>query len=218
MSEAPSALGRRVIVTGLAGSGKSTLSLALAAKTGLPVIHLDLHFWKPGWVAPSETEWREKQCGVLAGNAWIADGNYPETLDLRLERADTVVFLDLPWWLCAGRAFLRGFRMPGELPEGCDYPAWLRLRDEWRWPSASGENAGQSRSASTRSFRGTVSMWPFTCSDPSGPSGNSSTVWTLATWKPTTVDPAPSDSPLTPVPATTQPSRGDQDGLEVHDE
>ena len=132
MSQAPLALGRRVIVTGLAGSGKSTLSLALAAKTGLPVIHLDLHFWKPGWVAPSEAEWREKQCGVLSGDAWIADGNYHETLDVRLERADTVVFLDMPWWLCAGHALLRGFRMPGELPEGCDYSAWLRLRDEWR--------------------------------------------------------------------------------------
>jgi adenylate kinase family enzyme len=132
MSEAPLALGRRVIVTGLAGSGKCTFSLALAARTGLPVSHLDLHFWKPGWVAPSETEWREKQCGVLAGDTWIADGNYRETLDLRLERAGTVVFLDLPWRLCAGRAFLRGFRMPGELPGGCDYPAWLRLRDEWR--------------------------------------------------------------------------------------
>ena len=22
--------------------------------------------------------------------------------------------------------------MPGELPEGCDYSAWARLRDEWR--------------------------------------------------------------------------------------
>ena len=132
MSEAPLAVGRRVIVTGLAGSGKSTFALALAAKTGLPVIHLDLHFWKPGWVAPSETEWREKQRGVLAGDAWIADGNYDETLDLRLERADTVVVLDMPWWLCAGRAFRRGFRMPDELPEGCIYSRRLRLRDEWR--------------------------------------------------------------------------------------
>ncbi len=131
MSEAPEALGRRVVVTGLAGSGKSTFSLALAAKTGLPVVHLDLHFWKPGWVAPSEAEWREKQRGLLAGEAWIADGNYHETLDLRLGRADTVVFLDMPWWLCAGRALLRGFRMPGELPEGCDYSARQRLRDEW---------------------------------------------------------------------------------------
>ena len=132
MSDAPSALGRRVVVTGLAGSGKSTLSLELAAKTGLPVVHLDLHFWKPGWVAPSESEWRDKQRDVLAGDAWIADGNYHETLDLRLERADTVVFLDMPWWRCSGRALLRGLRMPGELPEGCDYSAWQRLRDEWR--------------------------------------------------------------------------------------
>jgi adenylate kinase family enzyme len=132
MSEPPFALGRRVIVTGLAGSGKSTLSLALAAKTGVPVIHLDLHFWKAGWVAPSETEWREKQRHVLAGDAWIADGNYHETLDLRLERADTVVFLDMPWWRCSGRAILRGLRMPSELPAGCHYSRWSRLRDEWR--------------------------------------------------------------------------------------
>jgi adenylate kinase family enzyme len=133
MNDAARAMvGCRVVVTGVAGAGKSTFALALAAKTRLPVIHLDLHFWKPGWVEPTETEWREKQRGVLAGDAWIADGNYHETLDLRLERADTVVVLDLPWWLCAGRAFLRGFRMPDELPEGCEYSAWLRLRDEWR--------------------------------------------------------------------------------------
>ena len=126
------AIGRRVVVTGLAGSGKSTLAVALADKTGLPLIHLDLAFWKPGWVAPSETEWREKQRVVLAGDAWIADGNYHETLDLRIERADTLVVLDMSWWLCSARALRRGFRMPGELPEGCDYSAWARWRDEWR--------------------------------------------------------------------------------------
>jgi len=132
VGESRVAIGRRVVVTGLAGSGKSTFAVALAAETGLPVIHLDLAFWKPGWVAPSETEWREKQRVVLAGDAWIADGNYHETLDLRIEGADTVVVLDMPWWLCSGRALRRGFRMPGELPEGCDYSTWARLRDEWR--------------------------------------------------------------------------------------
>ena len=132
MSATGPAFGRRVVVTGLAGAGKSSFAVALATKTGLPVIHLDVWFWKPGWVAPSETEWREKQRDLLAGGAWIADGNYHETLDLRLERADTIVFLDMPWWLCVRRALLRGFRMPDQLPEGCDYPAWRRLRDEWR--------------------------------------------------------------------------------------
>jgi adenylate kinase family enzyme len=124
--------GRRIVVTGMAGSGKSTISRALAAKSGLPLIHLDLQFWKAGWTEPSEAEWREKQRGLLAGDAWIADGNYTETLDLRLERADTVVVLATPWWRCAGRAFLRGLRMPDKLPEGCEYTAWQRLRDEWR--------------------------------------------------------------------------------------
>ena len=130
--ESPGTIGRRIVVTGLAGSGKSTLAITLANKTGLPLIHLDLAFWKPGWVAPSESEWRDKQHVVLAGDTWIADGNYHETLDLRIERADTVVVLDMPWWLCSARALRRGFRMPGELPEGCPYSAWARWRDEWR--------------------------------------------------------------------------------------
>ncbi len=132
MSEPRLAIGRRVVVTGLAGSGKSTFAVALATKTSLPVIHLDLFFWKPGWVAPSETEWREEQRVVLAGDAWIADGNYHETLDVRLELADTLVVLDTPWWRCSGRALVRGFRMPGQLPPGCDYSRWERWRDEWR--------------------------------------------------------------------------------------
>jgi len=64
------AIGHRVLVTGLAGAGKSTFSRALAAKTGLSLIYLDLHFWKPGWVAPSESEWRDRQRELLAGDAW----------------------------------------------------------------------------------------------------------------------------------------------------
>ena len=54
MSEIGSALriGRRVIVTGMAGAGKSTFARQLAAKTGLPAIHLDVHFWKPVYWTP----------------------------------------------------------------------------------------------------------------------------------------------------------------------
>jgi adenylate kinase family enzyme len=127
------AVGRRVVVTGMAGAGKSTFSKALSARTGLPLIHLDLHFWKPGWVEPADGEWREKQRRLLAADEWIADGNYHGTLELRLERAETVVFLDTPWWTCARRAFVRGLRSPpgAIMPDGCDDSAWRRLRDEW---------------------------------------------------------------------------------------
>ena len=138
--EPASRIGRRVVVTGMAGAGKSTFSKALSAKTGLPLIHLDLHFWKPGWVAPSDDEWREKQRSILAGDAWIADGNYHETLDLRLERADTVVYLDTPWWTCARRALVRGIRRPAGsvMPEGCEDSTWQRVRDEWGSSGRSG--------------------------------------------------------------------------------
>jgi len=122
------------VVTGLAGAGKSTFSQALSAKTGLPIIHLDIHFWKPGWVEPSEDEWREKQRSLLTSDEWIVDGNYHATLDLRLERADAAVFLDTPWWVCAGRAFVRGIRkrpVGFQLPVGCKESAWRRLREEW---------------------------------------------------------------------------------------
>jgi hypothetical protein len=132
MNAATSTIGHRVLVDGMMGSGKSTFARSLAAKTGLPVIHLDLHYWKPGWVRPSDDEWRERQRALLAGEEWIIDGNYKETLSLRLERAQTVIVLDTPWWLCASRAFRRGLRMPvGEMPEGCVDSHSRRLRDEW---------------------------------------------------------------------------------------
>jgi adenylate kinase family enzyme len=122
------------VVTGMAGAGKSTFSRALATKTALPVIHLDVHFWQPGWVEPPEDQWRAKQRELLADDAWIVDGNYHATLELRLERADTLVFLDTPWWLCAWRAFVRGIRkrpVGMQMPDGCNDSAWRRLRDEW---------------------------------------------------------------------------------------
>lgn len=132
MTGAAASVGRRVIVTGQAGSGKSTFSRALAAETGLPLVYLDLHFWKPGWTPPTDEEWVEKQREVLGGDAWIADGNYPDTLDLRLAWADTVVVLDMPWWTCSRRALVRGVRSSGgEMPAGCPDSAWRRLRDEW---------------------------------------------------------------------------------------
>ena len=126
-------LGRRVLVIGMSGSGKTTFSRALSTRTGLPVIHLDVYYWRPGWAKPSEAEWREQQRTLLSGDDWIADGNDLEALDLRLERADSVVLLDTPWWICAVRAFQRGLRRPAGWmpPEGCDDSVTRRLRDEW---------------------------------------------------------------------------------------
>jgi AAA domain len=160
VESAASVIGRRILVIGPAGSGKSTFAGALSTRTGLPVIHLDVHYWRPGWVRPSEDEWREQQRNLLRGDAWIADGNYLETLDLRLELAEDVVLLDTPWWVCARRAFLRGLRRPVAWvpPEGCDDSAAHRLRDEWGLVVAicrsRGAEAERARALVTRAGQG----------------------------------------------------------------
>ena len=61
----------------MTGAGKSTFSRALSAKTGSPVIHLDIYFWKPGWMEPSEDEWREEAAGPLTGDDWIGGRQLP---------------------------------------------------------------------------------------------------------------------------------------------
>ena len=152
-------VGRRVVVTGRAGAGKSTFSQALSAKTGLSVIHLDVHFWQPGWVEPSEDEWRETQRDLFAGDEWIVDGNYHATLDLRLERADAVVFLDTPWSVCVWRAFVRGVRrrpVGFQLPSGCDESARRRLREEWSlaWRTWRGHRSERERELGALSRHG----------------------------------------------------------------
>lgn len=134
MSEmiAQPSVGNLVVVTGLAGAGKSTFSRRLASATGLPLIHLDLHLWDPGWVRVSASELLAKQQVLMAADQWIVDSNDVDEELLR-QRADTLVVLATPWWVCAFRAFRRGLRRPpgAQLPDGCEESFVQRIRDEW---------------------------------------------------------------------------------------
>lgn len=106
---------QRVLVIGISGAGKSTFSQALAARTGLPLIHLDREFWRPGWVQTPRTEWRAKVVELAARERWIMDGNYDSSLDLRLPRADAVVWFDYPTLRCIRRALRRAANSYGKV-------------------------------------------------------------------------------------------------------
>jgi len=58
---------------------------------------------------------------LLAGDAWIVDGNYSGTLDERLPHADTVVLLDFPAWRTLPRVLRRSLGHRGEAlqAQGC---------------------------------------------------------------------------------------------------
>ena len=112
---------QRIVILGPGGAGKSTLARQLGERTGLPVFHLDRYFWRPGWVETPRDEWRIVQRELLAGDVWIADGNYSGTLDERLPRADTVILLDFPLWRAVPRVLRRTLRDWGKdvQADGC---------------------------------------------------------------------------------------------------
>jgi adenylate kinase family enzyme len=114
---------QRVLIIGSPGAGKSTLSHALAARTELPLYHMDKIHWLPGWIERNRDEALAEVKQVLAQDRWIIDGNYGSTLPIRIQRADTVVWLDYPTWRCLGRVLKRWWQHRGQtrpdMTEGC---------------------------------------------------------------------------------------------------
>lgn len=136
----------RWLVVGGSGAGKSTFSTALAERLGLPLLHLDQEYWRPGWVEPAKPEWRARVAELVAADRWVMDGNYSSTFDLRMPRAQAVVLLDIPTWKCLFSVYGRAFRYRGrtrpDLPEGCpetlpdlQFLHWIltyRRRSRWK--------------------------------------------------------------------------------------
>jgi adenylate kinase family enzyme len=98
---------KKIVITGSGGSGKSMLARKLGNKRDIPVYHLDALLWHPNWVMTTREEQIEIQRKLVQGERWIIDGNYSATLSIRLQTADTIIFLDMPRWLCLWCALKR---------------------------------------------------------------------------------------------------------------
>ena len=113
----------RVLIIGPCGAGKSTVSHELAARLGLPLVHMDQLNWQPGWVDAGNERLRGLLAVEVAKERWLIEGNYGSTLAMRLERADTVVYLDYPIPLCLWRLMKRIISYHGrtrpDMPENC---------------------------------------------------------------------------------------------------
>ena len=126
---------KRVLVLGNAGSGKTSFAEALANKLGLPCIHLDSHYWRPNWVPTPKDEWPSVVRQLIAQDQWVMDGNYSTTLEERIQRADTAIYLRVSRFVAIWRVIRRRIVHRGkvrfEMPEGCiervdfDFLKWI---------------------------------------------------------------------------------------------
>jgi len=130
---------KRILIIGSCGAGKSKLTKDLGGILKLPVIHLDTHYWKPGWVQTPTQEWKQIVEELISGNEWIMDGNYGGTLTQRLEAADAVIFLNYSRYLCLLRVLNRQFlRQRVDPIPGCyekmdfEFIKWI-----WNYPRKS---------------------------------------------------------------------------------
>lgn len=113
---------KKVAVFGNAGGGKSTLSKKLSQITGLPLHVLDKILYPSGGAEIPHEDYKRTHQEILDTEQWIIDGfGSMETVWLRLDEADSLVFVDLPlyvhfWWVTK-RLILGYFKPPEGWPE-----------------------------------------------------------------------------------------------------
>ncbi len=126
---------KRILVLGNSGSGKSTLARIIGQKRNITVHHIDAYFWLPNWQHIQKSELKETIEKIIDDDSWVIDGNYSSSLDIRLRRADTVVFFDYPTVLSLYRVIKRRIihhkKTRPDMGEGCnekidlDFIKWI---------------------------------------------------------------------------------------------
>lgn len=114
-------MAERIAIVGISASGKSTFARALAARTGLPLLHGDELEWMPDWVQRPPDALQAMHAQWLARPRWIIEGWIDLERVSRLNAADLVIDLDYSRWLCAWRVLKRMLRRQrrAEMPPGC---------------------------------------------------------------------------------------------------
>ena len=124
-------LGRRIVIWGATGSGKTTLAFELGRRLGLAVVDLDAIRHANGWDSTPWDEFREQLTKRLDGHTegWVTAGSYSAIMDVYLSRADTLIWVHLPWRVSFWRLLKRTISRAWSREE---YYEGSPARESWR--------------------------------------------------------------------------------------
>ena len=135
------ATGRRLVVIGTSGAGKTTVARQVSSILAVPHIEFDAYRHGPNWAETPDDLFRERLSAALRGDEWVADGNYSIARDVVWPRATTLVWLDYPMRVVMWRLFWRTMRrgvLREELWNGNNENLWWHLVPRrslfvWAW-------------------------------------------------------------------------------------
>lgn len=117
---------KRVMIIGCAGSGKTTMAKEISRLIGSPAVHMDKLLWTSdgwNWIKRTDLEIRTDIKHAAAKDRWVFEGDSYSNADLRMARADTLIFLDMPTTTCLYRVIKRmimTYNKPrDDLADGC---------------------------------------------------------------------------------------------------
>ncbi len=117
---------KKILVLGGSGAGKSTLAKTLHKLLFIPILHLDNIFWEKDWIRRDDSLFIKDLNEFMKQESYILDGNHivGDTLQLRIEEADTIFFLNFNRFICLYGAFKRYLKYKSvtrdSMADGCN--------------------------------------------------------------------------------------------------
>jgi len=130
----------RVLVAGTSGAGKSTLAQRIAVVLGLPYFEIDALYHGPGWTP--RPQFLDEVTARTDEPRWVTEWQYHTVRELLADRADLLVWLDLPkglvMWRVIRRTVLRSISRAELWNGNREPPLRTILSDEehiirWAW-------------------------------------------------------------------------------------